>query len=137
VRKGRDAYLREFGVAHTDRSIDQKLASLMESNFLKGKGTVTVPIEIALALWLREGGRGSRTGPLADFAKIELRDLMTRVVQRKRDLMNQSHSATEAGGIAAREFSASSGFSVERIIHLLAHRSEWDTSRPRRARRRR
>jgi hypothetical protein len=125
VTAGRAAYRREYGISVSHRRIGRKLTSALTESFVHGRNTVAVPIEVALGLWLREAGGGRRSGPVPDLVKIELRILMPQVLHRKRALMDRGESATVAGEMAAGEFSASSGLSVERILWLLNHRGQW------------
>jgi hypothetical protein len=64
VGEAREGFKRQFGYAVTDKRVDYKLQSALSTALVQGGLTreVRLPQEIALALYLREGGAGRAQG---------------------------------------------------------------------------
>ena len=122
IKGARRAYSKKFGFEVEDKRIDRQVAELLSVALLEGRKVVPLPIEIALALWLREGGAGRSVGPLPETPWSDKNRILKKVLARKLELQNEGYSAGAALTKAADELSGPT-FPASTIIERIRHPS--------------
>jgi hypothetical protein len=132
---GRAAYKTEFGIKHTDKTIDKKNYVALAQAVNEGKPSATIPTEVSLAFSLRNDGMRS-------VGRRRLRDrtdVMEKARRRKRELMAgenplmaipaERQAAAELlveSGITAAELLLESGIKkVDRVVKVMNNKNLW------------
>jgi hypothetical protein len=124
IKRARSAYSSTFGFEVKDKRIDRQVAELLSVALVEGRKKVQLPIEVALALWLREGGAGRRVGALPEMPWSDKNRILERVRARKLKLQNdEGYAAGRALTKAAEELTPGPEFSVDTIIERIRHPS--------------
>jgi hypothetical protein len=123
LKAARAAYAKAFGFEVTDKRVDRKVAEMLSVALTKGRKTVQLPLEIALALWLREGGAGRGVGALSATSWSSKNRILARVHEMKRKLQAQGFRSGVALEKAAHELSPGPDFPADAIIERIRHPS--------------
>ncbi len=122
---GQVAFEQQFGIKHTDRSYDLQLEAALYDAVSKGKPAV-LPVETALALWLRAKRPKAGRPPLRD-----LTDVMLQAARYAAGLKGPSGkdgkklTAEQRNRIAAKKFYKETDLNEERFYELMTRPAEW------------
>ncbi len=131
LKAGQVLYKKEYGVKHTAKAIDRALTVALAEACILGKTFVEIPIEVALALWLRAAGRGR--GPTRRKPP-DLTPWMEAALRLQAEILKQNPSLTrpEAAKKAAEVFWSESGHdSIDSFVADMTRPGRWKRKRKR------
>lgn len=103
LKRAQDAYAQRFAHPINDPSINEELERLVVGAIEEGNDVVEMPAHLALALWLRSGGRGRGRRPQGTWER-RFNDLAVRVARRiKNGLVADGMQPGTAGEKAAAQ----------------------------------
>lgn len=119
IKGARAAYVSEFGFEVEDKRIDHEIAGLLSVALANGRKTIQLPVHVALALYLREGGGGRTVGTLPATSWSDKKRIIEKA-QAERQKLGRGRDALAK---AVAKVTAGTKFSASEVTRWIQHPS--------------